>query len=52
MNQTNDLPTGESPDDQTDKDMAEADRANGELSPDNDATNDTEARYGEDESPA
>ena len=45
-------------DQQVDEDMAEADTANGERSPDaddvgdEDGVNDTESRYGDDESPA
>lgn len=49
----NDHQPDTSTDDDTEQEMAEADRANGERPPDDDgATNDTEARYGDDESPA
>lgn len=52
---TSDPPDGRDPlDGDVDRDMADADRANGERPPDDDddgATNDTEAKYGDDESP-
>jgi len=41
-------PDARASDDDSEREMAEADEANGEGS----ATNDTEARYGKDESPA
>lgn len=50
MEPDTDDPSGAEPE----QDMEEADVANGEGAPrdEDDATNDTEARYGEDESPA
>jgi hypothetical protein len=48
-----DQPRDDGSKDDTEQEMADADRANGERPPDDPrGTNDTEARYGKDESPA